>query len=36
MKFYGVVQGGKGNKWLNYGGDLDHHADCPIRSLAIA
>ena len=32
MKFYGGVRGGKRNKWLNLGGDLDHHADCPIRS----
>ena len=36
MKFYGGVWGGKGNKWLNFGGDADHHADCPIGNLAIA
>ena len=27
--------GGKRNKLLNFGGDLDHHADCPIKTLAI-
>ena len=35
MKSYGGVQGGKRNKWLNIGGDGDHHADCPIGNLAI-
>ena len=35
MKFWGGVFGGKRNKWLNFGGDLDHCADCPIRSPAI-
>ena len=29
MKFYEVVQGDRRNKWLNFGGDLDHHADSP-------
>ena len=27
--------GGKRNKWLNYGGGPDHHADCPIGNPAI-
>ena len=35
MKFYGKVQGGQRNKGLDFGSNLDHHADCPIRSLAI-
>ena len=25
MKFYGGIRGGKRNKWLNLGGNLDHH-----------
>ena len=28
------VWGDKRNKWLNFGGDQDHHADCPIRNSA--
>ena len=35
MKFYGEVQGGKRNEWLNFGGNSDHYADCPIRYPAI-
>ena len=35
MKFYGGVQDGKRNKWLNFGGDMDHYADCPIGNPAI-
>ena len=35
MKVYGGVQGDKRNKWINFGGDPDHHADCPTRNLAI-
>ena len=27
--------GGKRNKWLNFGDDSDHHADCPIRNPTI-
>ena len=34
-KFYGGVRGDKRNKQLNFGGDLDHHVDCPIRNPAI-
>ena len=30
MKFYGGVRGVKRNKWLDFGSDLDHHADFPI------
>ena len=31
-----MVQSGKFNKWLNFGGgDLDHHVDYPIRISAI-
>ena len=29
MKLYSGVQGGKRNKWLNFGGTPDHHANCP-------
>ena len=32
MKFYGGVPSGKGNKWLNFGSDPDHHADSPIEN----
>ena len=35
MKFYWGVWGGKRNKWLDFGSDTDHHADCPIRNQAI-
>ena len=35
MKSYGEVQNGIRNKWLDFGTDLDHHADCPIGNLAI-
>ena len=35
MKFYGGVQRGKRNNWLEFGGDLIHHADCPIKNPAI-
>ena len=24
MKFYGGIEGGKKNKWLNFGGDPEH------------
>ena len=34
MTFYLGVRGGKG-MWLEYGCDLDHHADCSIRNPAI-
>ena len=30
MKFYGGVRGGKNNKWLNFDGDPDQHADCVV------
>ena len=29
-KLYGGVLGGKRNKWLNFGGNPDHHADSPV------
>ena len=29
------VWGGKRNKWINFGGDLGHHADCPIENASI-
>ena len=32
MEGAGVV---RNNKWVNFGGNPDHHADCPIRNLAI-
>ena len=35
MKFYGGVRGLKMNKWLDFGCDPNHLADCPIRNLAI-
>ena len=35
MKFYEGVWGGKRNKWINFGGDLDHNVDCPIQNPAI-
>ena len=35
MKFYGGVHGGKRNKSLDFGNDLDHHADNLIGNLAI-
>ena len=35
MKFYGGARDGKKNRWLNFCGDLDHHADYPTRNLAI-
>ena len=28
-------QGGKRTKWLDFGSDPDHHADCLIENLAI-
>ena len=31
IKFHGGVWGGKRNESLNFGGDPDHLADCPIR-----
>ena len=30
MKFYGGVRGGEWNKGIDFDGDPDHHADCPI------
>ena len=36
VKFYGGIQGGKRNKWINFGGDLDHCTDCPIGKQAIS
>jgi len=30
MKFSGKVGNGSMNKWLNFGGDLDHHLDTGI------
>ena len=36
MTFSGRVWDGIRNKWLNFGGELDHHVDCPTRNLAIA
>ena len=33
--FYEGVWGGKGNQWLDFGSDTDHHADCPIGNPAI-
>ena len=36
MKFYGGVRGGKRSKWLDFGSDPDHHADCPIENVAIS
>ena len=36
MKFYGGVLGGTRNKQLNFGGDLDYHADGPMLTLSIA
>ena len=35
MELFGGVWGGKGNIWLNFGGDPDHHADYPIKNPAI-
>ena len=35
MKFYGGIWDGKRNKWLDFGTNPDHHADCPIGNLAI-
>ena len=35
MKFYGGVQGGKRNQWLEFGFDQDDHVQCPIRNPAI-
>ena len=35
MKFSGGVQSDKRNKWLDFGGDPDHRADCPIGNPAI-
>ena len=35
MKFSVVAQGGKRDKWLNFGGDPNHDADWPIRNLVI-
>ena len=32
MKSYKRVRGGKGNKWINFGGDLDLCADCQSES----
>ena len=34
-EIYGGVSGGERNKWLDFGSDSDHHADCPIGNLAI-
>ena len=33
---YGGVQDCKRNKWLSFGLDLDHHADCPIGNEVIS
>ena len=35
LTFYGGVLDGKRNKLLNYGGDLDHHADSLIGNPAV-
>ena len=35
MEFYGGLQGGKKNKWSNFGGYPDHHADSPVGNSAI-
>ena len=35
IKFYGRVRGSKRNKWLNFGGDPDHHVNCPIGNPSI-
>ena len=35
MKFSGGVWGCKRNKWLDFGSDFDHDADCPIGNQAI-
>ena len=29
MQLYGGVWGGERKKLLNFGGNLDHHANCP-------
>ena len=31
VKFYGEFQGGKRNKWLDFGSDLGHHADFQLE-----
>ena len=36
MNFDGGSDVVKGTTWLHFGGNPDHHADCPIRNLAIA
>ena len=35
VKFYGGAQDSKRNKWLNFGGDIDQHADSPVGNPAI-
>ena len=35
MKFYGGIWRIKKNKWLNFDGDPDHHADSPARNPVI-
>ena len=35
MKFYGGVRHGKRTMRLDFGSDLNHHADCPISNPAI-
>ena len=36
MKFCGGVWGGNRNKWLNFDGAPDHHADCSMENPATA
>ena len=33
MKFYGRVRCGKRSKGLDFGSNLDHHADCPSSAI---
>ena len=35
MSFHGGVRGCQGNKQLHFGGDPNHHVDCPVGNLAI-
>ena len=35
MKFYTGGWGCKRNKWLDFGSDLNHHADCPIGNPSV-
>ena len=36
MKIYGGVWGGKRNKWLDFGSNMDYHADFPIGNPGIS